>query len=240
MSGVKLVHDVGTGSGSKFGVYMDGVMTDVQAGNLDLHRALAGPTLYTNIDTGRGTDSLSSGGPPALGPNALAGTTWWNIRAAQDIDPNKSNGSAYGDCSFGPVINLVMLQIKADEVDSMCPTWLYEPDVKEPENIYVAQLKKLRGITYMPPPPLPSLELAPQQPALPGAPAPEQGPTEWADAPAGAPLPALGSGVGAARSGWAAAGASAVAALPSWVCSCWLSQLRFFNTLQRRLRVPMR
>jgi hypothetical protein len=49
-------------------------------GNMDLHRALAGPTLYTNIDAGIGTNALYSGGPSTSGPNALAGTTWWNIR----------------------------------------------------------------------------------------------------------------------------------------------------------------
>lgn len=233
MSDVKLAHDVGTGSGSKFGVFMDGVMAD---GNMDLHRALAGPTLYTHIDAGKGTDALSSGGPPASGPNALAGTTWWNIAANRDIKPNKSNGTVFGDCSFGPVINLVMLQIEADELDSMCSTWLYEPDVVEPENIYVAQLEKLRGISYKPPPPVPSLELAtqspspelapqppspelapqpsnlelaPQPPALPGAPAPEQ--AVWAYPPAEAPLPAQATS-SAGRFSRLAACASAAAA----------------------------
>jgi hypothetical protein len=43
-------------------------------------RALAGPTLYTDIDVGGGSKALYSGGPPASGPSALAGTTWWNIR----------------------------------------------------------------------------------------------------------------------------------------------------------------
>lgn len=42
-------------------------------------RALSGPTLYTDIDVGVGTDALLSGGPPNSGPNAVAGTTWWNI-----------------------------------------------------------------------------------------------------------------------------------------------------------------
>lgn len=76
MSG-KLLHDVGTGSAGKWGVYTDGTLED---GNLDLHRALAGPTLYTNISVGRGSDPFYSGGPSSSGPNALAGTTWWNIR----------------------------------------------------------------------------------------------------------------------------------------------------------------
>lgn len=38
-----------------------------------------------------------------------------------DIDPNKSNGTVFGDCSFGPVINLVMLQIEPDEVRPPSP-----------------------------------------------------------------------------------------------------------------------
>lgn len=97
----------------------------------------------------------------------------------------------------------------------------------EPENIYVAQLEKLRGISYEPPPPLPSLELAnqspspelapqpsnlelaPQPPALPGAPAPEQ--AVWAYPPAEAPLPAQATS-SAGRFSRLAACASAAAA----------------------------
>lgn len=41
-------------------------------------------------------------------------------RSNRDIKPNKSNGTVFGDCSFGPVINLVMLQIEADEVRPLC------------------------------------------------------------------------------------------------------------------------
>lgn len=86
---------------------------------------------------------------------------------------------------------------------------LYEPDVVEPENIYVAQLKKLRGITNVPAPPLPSLELAPQPPALPGAPAPEQG--TWAEPPGEAPLPAPASSSASGRQLVAGAAAAAAA-----------------------------
>lgn len=65
------------GTNGKWGVIQKGVMVD---GNLDLHRGLSGPTLYTDIDVGVGTDALHSGGPTRSGPNAAAGTTWWNIR----------------------------------------------------------------------------------------------------------------------------------------------------------------
>jgi hypothetical protein len=71
------MHSVGTDSSGKWGVFMNSKMAD---GNLDLHRALAGPTLYTNIDVGIGTQALYSGGPSTSGPNALAGTTWWTIK----------------------------------------------------------------------------------------------------------------------------------------------------------------
>lgn len=78
-------------------------------------RALAGPTLYTNIDVGLGSNALASGGPSRSGPNALAGTTWWGIRSAHAVDPPKSN-KPVGDCAFGPVINLVDVNLKRSEV----------------------------------------------------------------------------------------------------------------------------
>lgn len=84
-------------------------------GNLDLHRGLSGPTLYTNISVGVGTDALLSGGPKESGPNAVAGTTWWRILSQQPLDPNRSNGTA-GSCSYGPSINLVGVDLQADQV----------------------------------------------------------------------------------------------------------------------------
>ena len=98
---------VGTGSSSKWGVFVNGVLSD---GNLDLHRsargqggsvciggrhrssaaaspprcaradpccchprrALAGPTLYTNISVGRGTNALESAGPESSGAPLVA------------------------------------------------------------------------------------------------------------------------------------------------------------------------
>ncbi len=41
---------------------------------------LSGPTLYTNINVGKGTNALYSGGPSRSGANAAAGTTWWFIQ----------------------------------------------------------------------------------------------------------------------------------------------------------------
>lgn len=43
-------------------------------------RGLSGPTLYTNINVGKGTNALYSGGPSRSGANAAAGTTWWFIQ----------------------------------------------------------------------------------------------------------------------------------------------------------------
>lgn len=69
-------------------------------GNLDLHRGLAGPTLYANINVGKGSDALGSGGPSRAGPNSVAYSTWWNIRSNNPIDPNHSNNKP-GSCLFG-------------------------------------------------------------------------------------------------------------------------------------------
>ncbi|KAL4418954.1 hypothetical protein ABPG77_001776 [Micractinium sp. CCAP 211/92] len=133
----RLLHDVGTGMGGKWGVFMDGWLSD---GNLDLHRGLAGPTLYTNINVGRGSDALSSGGPSRAGPNSVAYSTWWNIRSAKAIDPNHSNNKP-GSCSFGTSINLVGVNLNSN-ARGMCPSWHYERSIKGPTNIYQAQLAR--------------------------------------------------------------------------------------------------
>lgn len=137
-----MMHDMGTGSSGKFGVFQNGVMTD---GNLDLHRALSGPTLYTNIDVGVGRNALYSGGPGASGPNAAAGTTWWNIRGSQAVDPPRSKKPA-GDCSFGPALNLVNVNIIPSRVPSMCKTWHFERRVKGPANLYYAQVQRRKQL----------------------------------------------------------------------------------------------
>ncbi|KAL4458833.1 hypothetical protein ABPG75_013698 [Micractinium tetrahymenae] len=137
-----MMHDVGTDTSSKFSVVMDSKLKD---GNLDLHRGLSGPTLYTNIDVGRGTNALYSGGPSRSGANAAAGTTWWFIQSDIAVDPSKSSYPA-GSCDFGPVINLVGVNIKATEAKKMCKTWLYERSVDAPRNLYKSQLARRRAL----------------------------------------------------------------------------------------------
>ncbi|KAI3429363.1 hypothetical protein D9Q98_005458 [Chlorella vulgaris] len=137
----QLMHSVGTDSSGKWGVFMNSKMAD---GNLDLHRALAGPTLYTNIDVGIGTRALYSGGPSTSGPNALAGTTWWTIKSRKAVEPNDSDAKP-GACSFGPAINLVGVNIIPSKVSSMCRTWHYERAVSSPANLYKAQLKRRKA-----------------------------------------------------------------------------------------------
>lgn len=174
-----LMHDMGTGSGGKWGVFMDGVM---MAGNLDLHRALAGPTLYTNISAGGGTDTFYSGGPPESGPNALAGTTWWGITTTTPVQPPHSNGTIVGHCSFGPQLNLVGVNLAPAQAAGMCQTWLYEREVDTPQNLYIAQLALRRAAASLSrnsgvgtPAPLAAHELAP----APLAPAPLPVSSDW-------------------------------------------------------------
>ncbi|PRW05792.1 cytosolic phosphoglucose isomerase isoform A [Chlorella sorokiniana] len=131
-----LQHDVGTGFAGQLGVFMNGRSSD---GNLDLHRGLAGPTLYTNINVGKGSKALVSGGPKAAGPNTLAFSTWWGIATGQPAAPNKSDKKA-GNCAFGPSINLVGLTLSS--TTGMCPSWWYEPAPIAPANLYAAQLAR--------------------------------------------------------------------------------------------------
>lgn len=136
----RLLHDVGTGMGGKWGVFMDGYLSD---GNLDLHRGLAGPTLYANINVGKGSDALGSGGPSRAGPNSVAYSTWWNIRSNNPIDPNHSNNKP-GSCLFGTSINLVGVNLNSN-YRGMCSSWHYERSIKGPANIYTAQLARRAG-----------------------------------------------------------------------------------------------
>lgn len=107
-----------------------------------LCRGLAGPTLYTNIHVGKGTDALDSGGPKRAGPNSLAFSTWWNIRSAAAIDPPKGSGKA-GSCAFAVSINIVGADLK--NTAGMCSFWLYERGARLPFNIYEAQLAKRKA-----------------------------------------------------------------------------------------------
>ncbi|EFN59950.1 hypothetical protein CHLNCDRAFT_133034 [Chlorella variabilis] len=134
-----LMHSVGTDSSGKWGVFADLKFRD---GNLDLHRALSGPTLYTDIDVGLGTNALWSGGPRASGANAAAGTTWWNIRSKKAVTPNASNTAKPGDCSYGPVINIVNVNLIPAMARKICRTWLYERYVSSPANLYEAQYER--------------------------------------------------------------------------------------------------
>ncbi|KAL4448197.1 hypothetical protein ABPG75_005416 [Micractinium tetrahymenae] len=136
----RLLHNVGTGMSGKWGVFMDGWLSD---GNLDLHRGLAGPTLYTNINVGKGSDALASGGPSRAGPNSVAYSTWWNIRSDKPIDPNHSNNKP-GSCDFGTSINLVGVNLNS-YARGMCSSWHFERSIKGPANIYDAQLARRKG-----------------------------------------------------------------------------------------------
>ncbi|PSC76256.1 glycosyltransferase family 77 isoform A [Micractinium conductrix] len=137
----RLMHDAGTDAASKWGVFMNSRMRD---GSLDMHRGLAGPTLYTSIDVGVGSRALKSGGPGRSGPNALAGTTWWGITSAKPITPPQSNDGA-GACSFGSSINLVGVNLDQAQARKLCKNWWYERSVGGPANLYEAQLARRRA-----------------------------------------------------------------------------------------------
>ncbi len=57
------------------------------AGNLELHRGLAGQSLFTNINVGIGDHAMQSGGPASSGPNTVAFTTFWQVeeRGCNDV-----------------------------------------------------------------------------------------------------------------------------------------------------------
>lgn len=70
-----------------------------------VHRALAGPILYTDVHVGEGSRAMECGGPPTSGPNTLGYTTYWSVRSNRPISPARGS-SIYrppGECDFGAV-----------------------------------------------------------------------------------------------------------------------------------------
>ncbi|PRW57063.1 band 7 [Chlorella sorokiniana] len=137
-----MLHVVGADAMSLFAVFTNGVMSN---GNLELHRGLAGQTLFTNINVGIGDHAFQSGGPASSGPNTVAYTTAWNVFTSTGaaMPPPGSNTAKQGECSFGPDMTFVGVKLKGQ----FCPTWAYEaiPNPVNPPNLYKAMRDKRMG-----------------------------------------------------------------------------------------------
>ena len=57
-------------------VFSSAIMWD---GNMELHRNVIHNTLFTDVNVGRGSYAMCTGGPRTKGASAGAHTTYWNI-----------------------------------------------------------------------------------------------------------------------------------------------------------------
>lgn len=104
--------------------------------NFDHHKDTPYENLFTDIDCGKGSRVWWCGGGAGLGRHCAGRGTFWNIRAAQPIEPPPEG--------WGPVtMNFVGLTTKAPGILEREGRWFerLEPEQLEPRNLHAAQLK---------------------------------------------------------------------------------------------------
>ena len=77
-----LWHTLGSDGRGARSVFSAATMWD---GNMELHRNVIHNTLFTDINVGRGSYAMCTGGPRAKGASAGAHTTYWNIYSDNPI-----------------------------------------------------------------------------------------------------------------------------------------------------------
>jgi hypothetical protein len=103
----------------------------------DHHKRVPYENLYTDIDTGQGSEVWRCGGGRDLGKNCGARGTFWNIRAAHPIPRPPDR--------FGPPsMNLVAVFTDAPGATSMDGPWfeVIDPASIRPRNLHLAQLER--------------------------------------------------------------------------------------------------
>lgn len=76
------IHDITLGLGASGQVVTDGKAKNL---SLDHHKRAPNTNLFTNIDLGKGTRFLASGGGPKIGRNSAAWSTFWNMKSEQAV-----------------------------------------------------------------------------------------------------------------------------------------------------------
>jgi hypothetical protein len=129
------VHDLSTENASIGNVFSNGKGGNL---NMDHHRNAPYATLFTNIDLGKGTRAVNSGGSGNRGAHSAAFSTLWNIRSASKF--------ALPTSDFGPLLNFVGVNTSSTSVPNK--SWFLEkiaPADLEPANIHEAQREKRTG-----------------------------------------------------------------------------------------------
>ncbi|MCC6796184.1 MAG: hypothetical protein IT366_13775 [Candidatus Hydrogenedentes bacterium] len=132
----EFIHDL-TVSNSAGNVFSEGRGVDL---SLDHHRRAPHENLFANIDVGKGTRIWMCGGGADLGAHCGARGTFWNIRAANPIEPPDKN--------FGPwSMNFVGLKMDIAPETNAEGRWFEHTDVGavQPANLHQAQLARRLG-----------------------------------------------------------------------------------------------
>ena len=129
----RFVHDTTMTRGSVGNVIMNGRGVDLA---FDHHKYAPHANLYTNVDLGEGSRMFRSGGGADLGRHSAAWVTFWNIRAAAP--------QAWPKGWAPDLINLVGVQTDQPAEMEETGKWFepIPPGELQPQNLYVAQLKR--------------------------------------------------------------------------------------------------
>lgn len=126
------IHDITVASCHSGNVAMTGNAINL---TIDNHKRAPHANLFTDIDAGQGNLLFHCGGGNALGKNAGAWTTYWNIRSESELN--------WPPSSFGPdLMNIV--GVKSKQKPQKSKKWFepISPANIQPQNLYKAQLKR--------------------------------------------------------------------------------------------------
>ena len=132
----KFIHDLTVTGGSVGSVFSNGRGPDL---SLDHHKLAPYENLFSNLDLGRGDRMFMSGGRDAIGRNAGAGNTYWNLT---------SKGSVEMPDDFGPSrLNFIGVRMRGGSKQDAEGPWIesIRPGSVEPPDLHAAQLASRLG-----------------------------------------------------------------------------------------------
>jgi len=129
----KFIHDITVSRGSAGNVIHRGSGEDL---TFDHHKYANHANLFTNIDTGVGTNIFRSGGGAKLGRNCGAWTTWWNVRTERPV--------RFPVGWATDMINVVGVRGAGETITDPDGRWFepISPSTLRPADIYEAQLER--------------------------------------------------------------------------------------------------
>jgi hypothetical protein len=127
------IHDLSVEHASG-NVFAHGRGSDV---NFDHHKDTPYENLYTDIDCGRGGRVWRCGGGASLGRQCAGWETFWDIRAAQPVEPPRKGWGA-------PTMNFIGLAGARSDASDPRGNWVegLPPEQLAPRDLHAAQLEK--------------------------------------------------------------------------------------------------